>query len=720
MSGILFAFTLGCSLVFLRHENLLMGIDWVRSKPILGLAALVCPLLAVGSAFGLVLWTGEYYNAIVNISPFIVVCIGIDDAFLMTAAWHRTNPELSPARRLAETLAEAAVAISITSFTDMLTFGIGCFTTLPGVRLFCLYTFWGITFTYIYQITYFTAVIAYAGEMEDKGLHSLFGFWPCWKKCIRPELANTITLKWFFAGSVCREYDRQQDEIFGRNSMEPKKVPIKNGENENESILQRLKAYLSTLESNQDDSDHHLKSHHGRETFVNWFFREFYGPYLLKTNTKVMVLVLYLIYAFIALFGCSQIKEGLNPKNLVRESFYLNNFYVLIDETFWQEGLQMQVVVNNPPDLYDPNGRESFNKMREEFEDTQFTMKKNATMIWLDAFETKIIEDESNFNISLPKTSEEWYERVKEWLITAGGRRLWELDMVWDKHNESSNHLKAFRFQVGLKNYRTPTDHTNSCKLMRQIASKFPELNITTFHEYYPFADQYLELKPALFRNIFLAVFCMMVVSILMIPNLFAAFTIIAAIISIDVGVLGYMALWGVNLESVSMITVIMSIGFSVDLSAHIAYAYVKSEGCSKTKAIAALETLGWPVFLGAFTTLVGITVLTFVDAYIIQIFFKTIFLVIGFSLIHGMVFLPVLLTIMLPNANIRKEKHFPHRNEKAEEMQFAARKLTPKLSVIHPAVDAISIDSKNLHEIDLVSQKGETEAETTKTSEKK
>uniref|UniRef100_A0AC34G602 Uncharacterized protein n=1 Tax=Panagrolaimus sp. ES5 TaxID=591445 RepID=A0AC34G602_9BILA len=193
----------------------------------------------------------------------------------------------------------------------------------------------------------------------------------------------------------------------------------------------------------------------------------------------------------------------------------------------------------------------------------------------------------------------------------------------------------------------------------------------------------------------------------LMIPNYFAAFTIIAAIISIDVGVLGYMALWGVNLESVSMITVIMSIGFSVDLSAHIAYAYVKSEGCSKMKAIAALETLGWPVFLGAFTTLIGITVLTFVDAYIIQIFFKTIFLVIGFSLIHGMVFLPVLLTIMLPNAHIRKEKH-PPRNEKAEEMQFAARKLTPKLSVIRP-IDAMSIDSKHLHEIDLASQKGET-----------
>jgi len=52
-----------------------------------------------------------------------------------------------------------------------------------------------------------------------------------------------------------------------------------------------------------------------------------------------------------------------------------------------------------------------------------------------------------------------------------------------------------------------------------------------------------------------------------------------------------------------------MSIGFSVDLSAHITYGYVKSpHGLSRdSKAIAALETLGWPVFLGAFSTVVGI-----------------------------------------------------------------------------------------------------------------
>ena len=39
-------------------------------------------------------------------------------------------------------------------------------------------------------------------------------------------------------------------------------------------------------------------------------------------------------------------------------------------------------------------------------------------------------------------------------------------------------------------------------------------------------------------------------IALLMIPSWPAAFFIIAAIISIDIGVIGYMSLWGVNLES--------------------------------------------------------------------------------------------------------------------------------------------------------------------------
>ena len=81
----------------------------------------------------------------------------------------------------------------------------------------------------------------------------------------------------------------------------------------------------------------------------------------------------------LSVIGVLSIKEGLDPKLLVRESFYLSKFYALIDETFWQEGgnffqnlrnhfewysgLQLQIVVNNPPDFFNPKIRETFEQM---------------------------------------------------------------------------------------------------------------------------------------------------------------------------------------------------------------------------------------------------------------------------------------------------------------------------------------------------------------------
>ncbi|KAK0412604.1 hypothetical protein QR680_006307 [Steinernema hermaphroditum] len=705
-SAILFIFCVGSSIVLINNHGF-MGVDWVRSKPILAILGLFCPLLAVASAFGLILWTGTLYNAIVNVSPFIVICIGVDDMFIMVAAWHRTNPKLSVSRRLAETLAEAAVAITITSLTDMLTFGIGCLTTLPGVRLFCLYTFWGITFTYIYQLTYFAAMMAYAGEMEDKGKHSLFI-----GRTIHPEEADTGFKRIFLTGSVSRTFNLRAKTKAHKVHFSADALPNKGDTGEAErkpSWKARISSVMAKLETKMDKNDEDLASHHEQETFVNKLFREIYGPYLLAPATKAGVLVIYLVYISFAIIGCAQIQEGLNPKTLVRRSFYLSDFYQLIDETFWEEGLQMQVVVNNPPDLFDPEQRQRFSQLMSEFENTEYTMKHNATMIWLNAYETKLQSDLDDFNITLPKTSTEWYERCREWLITAGGRRLWEKDMVWGKNRSDPsdyNHLYAFRFQVGLRNYKTPTDHTNSCKLMRRIATNFHEFNVTTFHEYYPFADQYLELKPALFRNCAIAVVCMLAVSLVMIPHYGAAFAIVAAIISIDLGVLGFMTLWGVRLESVSMITIIMSIGFSVDLSAHIAYAYVKAPGDSTKKAIESLETLGWPVFLGAGSTLVGIMVLSTVDATIVQIFFKTIFLVIFSSMAHGLVFLPILLSLVIPHAHDRTQHE--------EEQNEVEAKTEPSLpeGKRRDDFECASIDSKALSDVDIASDGDKTEPE--------
>lgn len=144
-----------------------------------------------------------------------------------------------------------------------------------------------------------------------------------------------------------------------------------------------------------------------------------------------------------------------------------------------------------------------------------------------------------------------------------------------------------------------------------------------------------------------MAAVVMMVISLLFIPSAACAFWVAFSIVSIEIGVIGYMSLWSVNLDTISMINLIMCIGFSVDFSAHISYAYINSDLPTPAERVqSALYSLGLPIFQGSISTILGIIALAFAPSYIFLTFFKTVFLVMLFGALHGILLLPVLLSI--------------------------------------------------------------------------
>ncbi|KAK6029709.1 patched family protein [Ostertagia ostertagi] len=196
-------------------------------------------------------------------------------------------------------------------------------------------------------------------------------------------------------------------------------------------------------------------------------------------------------------------------------------------------------------------------------------------------------------------TLQAFYEMASHYLYTHDADP-WMEDVKWTLDEHERPYISAFRFLIGMRDISSTTEQQKATKSFRQVAAIFPEYNVTTFMPLWLFTDQYDLVVPNTVQDIVIAVLCMLFIAFLLIPQPFCALWVAFTIGSIDLGVLGYMTLWGVNLDAISMITIIMSVGFSVDYSAHITYGYVISkEPDPRDRVRDALGDLGWPVVQG-------------------------------------------------------------------------------------------------------------------------
>jgi predicted RND superfamily exporter protein len=95
----------------------------------------------------------------------LVFGVGLDDTFIITGAYYRTDPDKEPAERIREAMQEIGLSISITTITTIFAFMLGCFSTIPAIFWLNLYAFPTIAIDFIFQITFFIG--AFASYKQD-------------------------------------------------------------------------------------------------------------------------------------------------------------------------------------------------------------------------------------------------------------------------------------------------------------------------------------------------------------------------------------------------------------------------------------------------------------------------------------------------------------------------------------------------------------------------
>ncbi|KAH9421434.1 Hedgehog receptor [Dermatophagoides pteronyssinus] len=585
-----FSITIAIMLIF--SIGTCMMFDWVRSKPWLGLMGCLSAGIAVIGAFGLCVYCGIEMIGINLAAPFLMLGVGMDDAFVLLAAWRRTNPTMSVPKRLSHTYAEAAVSITITSLTNFISFMIGIITPFPSVRIFCIYTSVAVLFTYVYHITFFGGLMAYFGTVEQRNLHGLI--------CI-PVLPKSLAEdKGFFFRLFCTG---------GRNPNDP---------------------------DNPKDNKEHM---------MMIFFRDVLAESLNRPLVKLLVIGVFLIYLCIGIYGCSVIKEGLDRRKLSRDDSYSIQFYDFEDKYFREYPYRIQVVVNETMNYADPKIQQQIEEMLQRFEDSPYVSDRSMTESWLRSYLTFLNQDDSflflqALNLSDPS---DFYRGLRDIFLHFPLTEQFRYDVVF---NEDGSEVIASRYIIQVKNILDANMEKEMLIALRGIADSFP-YHVTIYHHYFIFFDQFVLVRSISIQTITVAAIVMMAISLIFIPSPSCAIWVAFSIISIEIGVIGYMTLWNVNLDSISMINLIMCIGFSVDFSAHISYAYIScNERTPSERVKSALYSLGLPIFQGSVSTVLGIIALAFAPSYVFVTFFKTVFLVMLFGATHGILLLPVLLSL--------------------------------------------------------------------------
>ncbi|VDL84433.1 unnamed protein product [Nippostrongylus brasiliensis] len=108
----------------------------------------------------------------------------------------------------------------------------------------------------------------------------------------------------------------------------------------------------------------------------------------------------------------------------------------------------------------------------------------------------------------------------------------------------------------------------------------------------------------------------------------------------------GLLSWWGADLDPVTQVDVLLATGFSVDYTAHVAYQFYRSKGSAQERVASSLGEMAAPMIQAGMSTFLCMLPLIFVPTYAIVAFAKTIFIVVGIGLIHGLFVLPVLLSL--------------------------------------------------------------------------
>jgi len=146
--------------------------DSVHSMVAMGFVALGAITLSILAGEGTCYFFGVPKNNMTGLLPFLIVGLGVDDAFVLVNEYWRAEATfgdtLSFEEKIGKMVEFGGMSILVTSVTDCLAFLIGTLNSIPALSWFCWLAAWSVFYIFILQLTIFVPALAWNKLRTDK------------------------------------------------------------------------------------------------------------------------------------------------------------------------------------------------------------------------------------------------------------------------------------------------------------------------------------------------------------------------------------------------------------------------------------------------------------------------------------------------------------------------------------------------------------------------
>ena len=577
-----------------------------KSRWTMALAALVTVGLSTAAGFGISSAFGLFFGPVHSLLPFILLGIGVDDAFVIVNAFNRerkgpksgeTNQDL--VGRCSRGLARAGASITVTSLTDLVAFAISSSSALPALASFCAYAAISIFFLWLFASTFFSATLVLDERRQRDNR------WEC----------------------VCC--------MGGKNYTD------------------------------EDESDEY------QEDLVSRYFRNFHAPAILSKVGKVVVLIVFAGLLGFGVYGAMNLSVEDSERNFIPAGSYLGDYFDKSDEYFPSQGIDVFFIFENSGSATIYEKREELASLNnrlsglstappyisEPVSEEAYRNVMTGLSQYLQTSGTGAIGGATLGSDSWPTTEADFVSTLAEYASPRGPGAIYARDVSFASNNTV---LEAITVQceyvrlTKLNRGEIIDDADKQIDAMdatRDMVATWTDLPMS-----FPYSAKFISIegfkiiRRELFLNVGLAVGAVGIIVLVTVASPVTAILITVAVAACIIEILGFMFALGIVIDSVSVINIVLAVGLSVDYSAHIGHCFMTKGGTDKNARVKeALADIGAAVLSGAISTFLAVAVLLFSSSYVFQVLSRQFALTVGLGISHGLVLLPVLLSIVGP-----------------------------------------------------------------------